>query len=64
MGYSKEDSDIERALNWLIENQCSDGLWKLNYAKRGKQDIEDGKLGEERLWFTLKVTRIFKRFYQ
>jgi hypothetical protein len=64
MGYSKDDSDVKRALCWFIENQCSDGLWKLTYAKKGKQDDEEEKLREERLWLTLKVARIFKRFYQ
>jgi len=63
MGYSKDESHIRKALNWLIENQCSDGLWKLSYAINGKQDTVNGEVSEERLWLALKVALIFKRFY-
>jgi len=34
MGYSKEDPDIQKALNWLAEKQAPDDLWKLSYAKK------------------------------
>ncbi len=62
MGYSKDDVDVKKALNWLIENQCSDGLWKLTYVKR-KDDSHNEKTHERRLWLTLTIARILKRFY-
>jgi hypothetical protein len=62
MGYSKDDPDIKKALNWLVQNQAADGLWKLSYAnKKGSAAKEVTK--ERRLWLTLKIARILKRFY-
>ncbi|MGD6935261.1 MAG: prenyltransferase/squalene oxidase repeat-containing protein [Candidatus Bathyarchaeia archaeon] len=62
MGYSKDDPDVWKGLNWLVENQQKDGLWNLIYAK----NAEDGvslKVEENRLWLTLRIARVFKRFF-
>ncbi|MCW4017402.1 MAG: hypothetical protein NWF00_01750 [Candidatus Bathyarchaeota archaeon] len=64
MGYSKDDPDIKKALDWLVENQAADGCWNLEYAKRknvAKRENKETK--ERRLWLTLKIARILKRFY-
>ncbi len=64
MGFSKEDADIKKGLNWLVENQMPDGLWNLDYV-RGKEDRSiSEKARDERLWLTLMVARIFRRLYQ
>lgn len=63
MGYSKDDVDVKKALNWLIENQSSDGLWKLTYVKGAKDNSANAKTLERRLWLTLEICRILKRFY-
>jgi hypothetical protein len=64
MGYSKEDPDIRKALDWVVENQAADGLWKLSYADK-KDAAETKKVTiDRRLWLTLKIARILKRFYQ
>lgn len=63
MGYSKDDVDVKIALNWLIENQSSDGLWKLSYVKGAKENSANAKTFERRLWLTLKICRVIKRFY-
>jgi hypothetical protein len=66
MSYSKDDPDIKKALNWLIENQSLNGLWRLSYARGTKEDAyavnEESK--ESCLWLALTVARIFKRFYE
>jgi hypothetical protein len=58
MGYSKDDVDVKKGLNWLLENQMTNGLWRLEYGKAAKN-----KASEEQFWLALRVARIFKRFY-
>ncbi len=60
MGYSKDDVDIKKGLDWLIENQMPGGLWKLDYSKGDKEKVSDTA---EKLWLALRVARIFKKFY-
>ena len=66
MGYSKDDPDIRKALNWLVENQLSDGLWKITYVENTKEGayMKNEKTRERQLWLALTVARIFKRFYR
>jgi hypothetical protein len=58
LGFTKNDPDIKRGLDWLIENQQEDGLWKLENDKEVK-----AKDTEERLWLGLRVCRMLKRYY-
>ena len=60
MGYSKDDPDVRKALNWLAENQLSNGLWRTSYVDGAKNETPN----ERRLWLTLTIARIFKRFYK
>ena len=62
MGFSKDDEDVENALKWLINHQQSEGLWKISYSKIHKAP-DNKKSFEIRLWITLSICRIFKRFY-
>jgi len=66
MGYSRDDPDIRKALNWLVENQLSDGLWRVTYVEGTKEGVctRNGQTRERQLWLTLTVARIFKRFYR
>ena len=64
MGFSKDDPEIKKALKWLAENQMPDSLWNLDYAKRNGTPATSEKSKQERLWLTLTVARIIKRFYQ
>lgn len=61
MGYSKDDADIKKGLDWLVENQARDGLWNLSYAEGAKESASE-KAKEERFWLALRVARILKRF--
>jgi len=62
LGFSYKDPDIEKALEWFIENQKSDGLWDLTYVKGKKRLKENLKNKERRLWLGLEICNIFKRF--
>lgn len=61
IGLSKEDPQIQKALAWLAEQQEGSGLWKVSDAKT--QERESTKVLEMRLWVTLSICRILKRFY-
>ena len=62
MGYSKDDPDIRKALNWLVENQLSNGLWNITYVEGKREDLcPNEKTRERQLWLTLTISRIFKR---
>lgn len=63
MELSKDDPDIKNALKWLINHQENDGLWKVSYSKIHKSP-DKNKTFKTRLWLTLTVCRIFKRFYE
>ncbi len=62
IGLPEEDPDIKNALNWIECHQENDGLWKVSYSKIHKSP--DKRLFETRLWLTLTICRIFKRFYK
>lgn len=66
MGYSRDDPDIRKALNWLVENQLSDGFWRVTYVEGTKEGVctRNEKTRERQRWLTLTVARIFKRFYR
>lgn len=66
MGYSKDDPDIGKALNWLAENQLSNGLWRVTYVDGTKEDpcTRNERTRERQLWLTLTIARIFKRYYR
>jgi hypothetical protein len=62
IGTPPEDTDINKALEWLISNQRPDGLWNISYSRIHKSSINK-KAEEMSLWVTLAICRIFKRFY-
>ena len=54
LGFSGEDGDVRKGLQWLIANQEETGLWKARYLSGGDKDIH--------LWTTLQVCRVLERF--
>lgn len=52
--FSAQDEDIERGINWLIDNQGQDGLWKASYGKTGEVNPDD--------WVTYAISRVLKNF--
>jgi len=63
MGFSREDDQIKRALDWLIDRQEKDGLWKVSYANPEKDEKQTAKAREMKLWVSLAICRVFKRLY-
>lgn len=61
MGFSQKEKEIKNALNWLIDHQESDGLWKISYSQIHKTP-NNKRTFNSRLWITLSICRIFKRF--
>jgi hypothetical protein len=59
MGYSKDEPDVTKGLEWVVANQLPNGLWKMDYDEGAKQ--KQG-VSSEQLWLGLKIARIFKRF--
>jgi len=62
MGFSKDDVNVKNGLNWLIEHQEHDGLWKISYSNIHKAP-DSNRTFKSRLWITLAICRIFRRFY-
>ena len=56
LGFSAQETQIERALQWFVKNQRETGLWQFKVTKGKNRDILE-------LWLALAVCRIFKRFY-
>ena len=59
IGISQSDPRVNHALEWLIDHQEPNGLWKHTYAKAVEKDSP--KIRETSLWITLAISRIFKR---
>jgi hypothetical protein len=55
LGFSADDADIQKGIDWFISNQEENGLWPTGYGK-GK-GAEKGKS-----WVGLAVCRVLKRF--
>jgi hypothetical protein len=60
MGFSREDPDIGRAVEWFVEHQRPDGLWSTSY-KAGDVEKDTPTTRERELWLTLEICRILKR---
>jgi len=56
------DEQMQKALDWLIDHQEADGLWRTSYAK-GKK-VDNAKMREMGLWVSLAICRVFKRLYE
>jgi len=55
----KDDKDIKKAVNWIIDHQEDTGLWKISYSKIHKNTFTE-KTREAQLWITLVICRILK----
>ncbi|HUV35171.1 MAG TPA: prenyltransferase/squalene oxidase repeat-containing protein [Candidatus Desulfaltia sp.] len=60
MGFSRDDSDIRRAVDWLVEHQRPDGLWSTSY-KAGDVRRDTPLTRERELWLGLEICRVLKR---
>lgn len=55
MGFSKNDTDIDKAIAWLLDRQTSSGLFNLNVIRGNKTATLP--------WLTLAICRTLKRFH-
>jgi hypothetical protein len=56
--FPSTDPDVKKALDWFIENQQPDGLWKIEQDK----EIKDSQK-EEQLWLSLRICRMLKKYW-
>jgi hypothetical protein len=56
IGFDKSDRDIRSGLEWLIDDQGDDGLWRSRYAKGKDPDIHH--------WVSLAACRVIKRLME
>jgi hypothetical protein len=61
MGFSRDDPDIKRGLDWLVQHQRPDGLWSVSY-KVGETANDKPLTRERELWLALDICRMLKRF--
>ena len=54
MEFSAQDEDIQKGLNWMIDNQGEDGLWRTSYGKKDETNPD--------YWVSFSVCRILKYF--
>jgi hypothetical protein len=57
LGFSPDDPDIRKGLEWFLENQQEDGLWKCEYGRKSSAEKP-----VERAWLTLRICRMLKGF--
>ena len=62
IGFTRDDPDIDAALDWFVDHQEPDGLWNLTYVD-GKRAPDNEVNRERRLWLSLAVARVFKRLH-
>lgn len=63
IGLSSHDGQIKQALKWLVDHQEKSGLWKVSYAKPQAKEKETAKARETKLWVSLAICRVFKRWF-
>ena len=61
IGLLKDNEQVSEALNWLIDHQEADGLWKVSYARPDARETEAARKRETRLWVSLAICRVLKR---
>lgn len=61
LGFTRNDKDIEKGVQWLITHQQRNGLWKTSYVK-GQKGTRNKRSSMRELWLTLNICRTIKRF--
>jgi hypothetical protein len=61
LGFGPGDEDVQLALQWFVDNQQDDGLWRTSY-EQSKRTLPSAKERETMLWVGLATCRVFLRF--
>jgi hypothetical protein len=64
MGLSREDEQIAQALQWFIDHQEDNGLWRVSYVEAKEKQHQTAKGPGMQLWISLAICRIFRRLYE
>jgi hypothetical protein len=62
IGFTTADKDVQYAVQWLIDHQQENGLWKASYSKIHR-NAENSRMEATQLWITLAICRIIKRLF-
>ena len=60
IGYTAEDGDTGRGLDWFVSHQEANGLWRTSY-EQAKRKALSAKERDAMLWVSLAICRVFKR---
>jgi hypothetical protein len=60
LGFTANDSDIRKGLQWFFENRQEDGLWECSYDD--KHGIQRNSHFIERVWISLRICRMLRQF--
>ena len=63
IGFTGDDAQIRLALDWLVDHQEEDGLWRVSYARPNARETDVGKKRETRWWVSLAICRVLKRLW-
>ncbi len=63
IGLSKDDMQIKQALDWLRDHQEESGLWRVSYARQNEKEKQTAKARDMKLWVSLAICRVFRRWY-
>jgi hypothetical protein len=62
LGFTENDPDIDKGLQWFFDNRKEDGLW--DCVNVGKDAPRSEVYSLERTWINLKICRMLKRFLE
>jgi hypothetical protein len=62
IGFDADDGDVAKALQWFVDNQGENGLWKTSYEQANRKEMSLREK-EAMWWVGLAICRVFKRFY-
>lgn len=60
MDISREDEQVSQALDWLVQHQQPDGLWKVTYAREDAAEKDTPKTHAMKCWVSLAICRLLK----
>jgi len=61
IGVSRDNENVARAVNWLVDRQEECGLWKTSYVKTGDKEKENAGMKGMGPWVSLAICRALKR---
>lgn len=63
MGFSAQDGQIRKGLDWLREHQERSGLWRVSYMKPEEKEKETVEEREKKLWVSLAICKVKKLLF-